>query len=275
MNRIQFSGVLRMKRAFPIFVPVPDDRKRYSVMRFNDNLNVDFTTWQEKKVMMKREDNRSNMATSVTQQDYGAGSVYGRAAREEARRKRYGRQVRNYHKDRQPWLLNIKDIEHFDVKEKKYRSIVDSTGDHADYWVFVKEGDCFVATKVTDWHTFMPRIQHNVLDIDQAEQQFMLRSKVMNQFALKVQMRQQAKDSDERSGKASLVRRLTSFFTNEMSSFFSPLIVGCCRSSRTRMSLRLMKMMRRRRRRRRRMVALMRSRMAVRNGKGSKNEMLA
>jgi len=37
----------------------------------------------------------------------GAGSEYGREQREEARKKKYGMNIKKYNSDEQPWLLNI------------------------------------------------------------------------------------------------------------------------------------------------------------------------
>lgn len=41
-------------------------------------------------------------------QSYGAGSEYGSAARQEARRKKYGRQMQKFQIDAQPWQLSIR-----------------------------------------------------------------------------------------------------------------------------------------------------------------------
>lgn len=68
-------------------------------------------------------------------------------------------------------------------------------GEHADYWVFLKQGEEFLAYKVSrdedspsnfpsvnctiaplkvdDWHKFLPAITHKTLDIDQAEEKFL------------------------------------------------------------------------------------------------------
>ena len=43
-----------------VHVPEPDSTKRYSIAKFNPNLNVDILTWSQKDVRMKREDNRSH-----------------------------------------------------------------------------------------------------------------------------------------------------------------------------------------------------------------------
>ncbi|VDM84137.1 unnamed protein product [Strongylus vulgaris] len=70
-------------------------------------------------------------------------------------------------------------------------------GEHADYWVFLKSGEEFLAYKVDDWHKFLPAITHKTLDIDQAEEKFLERNKVMNQFALKAQIMSQLKAGEE------------------------------------------------------------------------------
>uniref|UniRef100_A0AC35FE51 Transcription initiation factor IIF subunit alpha n=1 Tax=Panagrolaimus sp. PS1159 TaxID=55785 RepID=A0AC35FE51_9BILA len=186
------------KQEFIIHVPKRDPLKRYSITRFNTNLNVDISQWPNKQVYLRREDNRKEVLNDEIVQDYGAGSEYGKAAREEARRKKYGRLARSYKIDKQPWLLDIKESE---TKTKKYKSIPESTGEHADYWIFVKQGNKFFAHKVSEWYQFMPQVQHKVLDIEQAEEQFQQRNRVMNQFALKAQIQQQMKDNEEDGGK--------------------------------------------------------------------------
>uniref|UniRef100_A0AC34F459 Transcription initiation factor IIF subunit alpha n=1 Tax=Panagrolaimus sp. ES5 TaxID=591445 RepID=A0AC34F459_9BILA len=63
------------------------------------------------------------------------------------------------------------------------------------------QGNKFFAHKVSEWYQFLPQVQHKVLDIEQAEEQFQQRNRVMNQFALKAQIQQQMKDSEEDGGK--------------------------------------------------------------------------
>ena len=45
-------------------------------------------------------------------------------------------------------------------------------------------------------HRFIPAIKHKTLDIDQAEEKFSQRNRVMNQFALKAQILSQVKEED-------------------------------------------------------------------------------
>ena len=214
------------KQEFIIHVPKKDPLKRYSITRFNANLNVDINQWPNKDLNLRREDNRREVQNDAIIQDFGAGSEYGKAAREEARRKKYGRLARQYKIDKQPWLLDIKES---DTKTKKYKSIVERTGEHADYWIFVKvrfwskvfkllifenfqQGNKFLAHKVSEWYQFLPQVQHKVLDIEQAEEQFQQRSRVMNQFALKAQIQQQVKDNEEDGGKTARTSNLVIIF---------------------------------------------------------------
>ncbi len=56
---------------------------------------------------MQREDNEAVATFDEIKQEYGAGTEFGRASREEARRKKYGRQTKTYRRDDQPWTLSI------------------------------------------------------------------------------------------------------------------------------------------------------------------------
>ncbi|KHN83356.1 General transcription factor IIF subunit 1 [Toxocara canis] len=181
---------------YVVHIPKLNRHKRYSIIKFSGSLMVDPGRWAaQDSVRMAREDNAAQAAATEIKQDYGAGTEYGSAAREEARRKKYGHQTRKYHLDNQPWRLTIEDQS---GKERKFRSIREGgAGEHADYWVFMKSGEEFHAYKVNDWYQFLPCIQHPVLDIDQAEERFQQRYQVMNQFALKAQIRRQLNAMNE------------------------------------------------------------------------------
>uniref|UniRef100_A0A915AK06 Transcription initiation factor IIF subunit alpha n=1 Tax=Parascaris univalens TaxID=6257 RepID=A0A915AK06_PARUN len=181
---------------YVVHIPKPNRHKRYSILKFSKSLMVDPGRWTtQDSVHMSREDNRAQAAATEIKQDYGAGTEYGSAAREEARRKKYGHQTRRYQVDSQPWRLTVEDQS---GKERKFRSIREGgAGEHADYWIFMKSGGEFHAHKVDDWYQFLPCIQHPVLDIDQAEERFQQRNQVMNQFALKAQIRRQLNAMNE------------------------------------------------------------------------------
>ncbi|KAJ1346963.1 hypothetical protein KIN20_001898 [Parelaphostrongylus tenuis] len=184
------------KSEFVVKVPRRSEHKRYSVLKFNGMDRVDTSRWTvDSMVQMEREDNKSVTLTTQNVQEYGEGTEYGKAARDEARRKKYGRQAKSYRLDNQPWHLSFLEP---DGRLRKMKSIREGgAGEHADYWVFLKSGEEFLAYKVDDWHKFLPAITHKTLDIDQAEEKFLERNKVMNQFALKAQILSQLKTGEE------------------------------------------------------------------------------
>uniref|UniRef100_A0A158P8X9 Transcription initiation factor IIF subunit alpha n=1 Tax=Angiostrongylus cantonensis TaxID=6313 RepID=A0A158P8X9_ANGCA len=142
------------------------EHKRFSVLKFNGMDRVDTSRWSvDSMVQMEREDNRSVALSTQSVQEYGEGTEYGKAARDEARRKKYGRQAKSYKLDNQPWNLSFLEP---DGRLRKMKSIREGgAGEHADYWVFLKSGEEFLAYKVDDWHKFLPAITHKTLDIDQ------------------------------------------------------------------------------------------------------------
>ncbi|KAI6243089.1 Transcription initiation factor IIF subunit alpha [Aphelenchoides fujianensis] len=198
---------------YKVVVPASKGVKKYSILQFNGPLKVDPGTWTRQVIQMAREDNRAHtVGPTEIKQDYGQGSEYGRAAREEQRRKKYGRQARTYHHDRQPWQLTIREPKaeaegggsSTATTDRVFRSVCEGgAGEHSDYWVFLKAGNNFHAHKVDDWYRFMPMPRHRTLDIDQAEEEFQHRNKVLNQFALKAQIQQKLKDADEDGGRVS------------------------------------------------------------------------
>ncbi|GMR36935.1 hypothetical protein PMAYCL1PPCAC_07130, partial [Pristionchus mayeri] len=189
---------------FVVKVPELNDMKRYTVLKFNNSIKIDPTTWAnaECEIKMEREENRVLTSGLPAVQEFGEGTEYGKAAREEARRKKLGRRANQYSIDKQPWRMNITEG---DGKHKKLHSIREAAGTHADYWLFLKSGEEFQAYKVDDWHGFVPAITHKTLDIDEAEEEFTKRNRVMNQFALKAQiqdkMKQKEADEEEEQKK--------------------------------------------------------------------------
>lgn len=77
--------------------------KKFSIMKFNASLGIDFSNWIEPK--LEREQNEVQLKDVKEElPKSGAGSEYGREAREEARRKRY-RSNKKYKPEEQPWIL--------------------------------------------------------------------------------------------------------------------------------------------------------------------------
>lgn len=110
--------------------------KTYSILKFGDSLNIDLPNWSAKKVSMVRENSQAPNLLQEVKQEFGEGTEYGKAAREEARRKKYGRSKKVYEHDKQAWNLTITEPS---GKDRKFRSIREGgAGDHADYWIFQK-----------------------------------------------------------------------------------------------------------------------------------------
>lgn len=88
-------------------VRVPKNtKKKYHMMRFHAALGVDFKTWTHTK--MERENNMKEFkGLDEEMPRYGAGSEFGREQREEARRKKYGINVKKYRPEDQPWILGV------------------------------------------------------------------------------------------------------------------------------------------------------------------------
>ncbi|CAD6190226.1 unnamed protein product [Caenorhabditis auriculariae] len=193
---------------FNVRVPKRDERLRYSVLKFNGMDKVDTSKWAtESQLTLEREDNKGVVLASQTVQDYGEGSEYGKAAREEARRKKFGRQAKHYLIDNQPWNLSFREQ---DGRHRKMRGIREGGAvEHADYWIFLKSSNNeFQAYKVDDWHKFLPAITHKTLDCDQAEEKYSQRNKVMNQFALKAAIQKQLNDGEDGEAVEKLNRSL-------------------------------------------------------------------
>lgn len=172
---------------FSINVPKLSEGKRYSVMKFNLSLGVDVTAWKDPDttISLERENNQRVFEyTNSDQPEFGAGSEYGRAARQEQRRKKLGIAAARYSMGDQPWLLKIGG-----KSERNFKGIREGgAGEHADYWIFKKSGEgMFDALPIEEWYNFMPIARYKTLGIDEAEEQFEKRNKVMNQFALKAQ----------------------------------------------------------------------------------------
>ena len=77
-------------------------------MKFHGGLNIDFDKWPDLSVKMERENNMREFKTlDDDMPKFGAGSEFGKEAREEARRKKYGINLRKYKPDDQPWIMKV------------------------------------------------------------------------------------------------------------------------------------------------------------------------
>ena len=87
---------------------------------------------------MVRENNKKERAQEEEAPEFGAGSEYGKAQREEARRKKYGFVSKKYNPDAQPWLMRVGN-----KKEGKHYRGVREGGVSANtcYYVFTHAQD--------------------------------------------------------------------------------------------------------------------------------------
>lgn len=108
-----------------------NNKKKYSIMKFNGGLKVDFKEWNQ--VKMERENNFKDFGgVGEEMPKFGAGSEFGRAAREEARRKKYVINSRKYKSEDQPWILKTNG-----KTGKKFKGIKEGgVSENAAYYIF-------------------------------------------------------------------------------------------------------------------------------------------
>lgn len=154
-------------------------------MRFNATLNVDFSKWAQ--VKMERENNmKEYKGLEEELPKFGAGSEFGRDAREEARRKKFGITSRKYKPEDQPWILKSGG-----KTGKKFKGIREGgISENAAYYVFTHAADGAIeAFPLHEWYNFQPIQRYKALSAEEAEQEFSRRNKVMNYFSLMLRKR--------------------------------------------------------------------------------------
>nr|XP_012145284.1 PREDICTED: general transcription factor IIF subunit 1 isoform X2 [Megachile rotundata] len=154
-------------------------------MRFNATLNVDFSKWTQ--VKMERENNmKEYKGVEEEMPKFGAGSEFGRDAREEARRKKFGITSRKYKPEDQPWILKSGG-----KTGKKFKGIREGgVSENAAYYVFTHASDGAIeAFPLHEWYNFQPIQRYKALSAEEAEQEFSRRNKVMNYFSLMLRKR--------------------------------------------------------------------------------------
>ena len=165
-------------------IPARDERKQYHIMKFNGSLNIDFSQWDEAR--MVREDNRKIVNSTQSQDDdpkFGAGSVFGKAAKEEARLKKLGINKKEYDPEAQPWMLRAGG-----KKGKKYKGVKQGgVSDNTTFYVFIKGQDgSLEAYPVKNWYNFTPIMTYKALDAEEAEEKFSQREKILNKWSVMV-----------------------------------------------------------------------------------------
>ncbi|XP_012268691.1 general transcription factor IIF subunit 1 isoform X2 [Athalia rosae] len=175
---------------YSIRVP-KNSKKKHNVMRFNATLNVDFSKWTQ--VKMERENNiKEYKGFDEEMPKFGAGSEFGRDAREEARRKKFGITSRKYKPEDQPWILKSGG-----KTGKKFKGIREGgVSENAAYYVFTHAPDGAIeAFPLHEWYNFQPIQRYKALSAEEAEQEFSRRDRVMNFFSL--MLRKRLRNDDE------------------------------------------------------------------------------
>lgn len=119
---------------------------------------------------MERENNMKEFrGTEEEMPKFGAGSEFGRDAREEARRKKHGIVSRKYRPEDQPWILKVGG-----KTGKKFRGNREGgIGENASYYVFTHASDGAIeAFPLQEWYKFQPIQRYKSLSAEEAEEQF-------------------------------------------------------------------------------------------------------
>ncbi|XP_019879698.2 general transcription factor IIF subunit 1-like isoform X2 [Aethina tumida] len=167
--------------------------KRYHVMRFNGTLDVDFEKWTQ--VKMERENNmKEYKGVDEDQPKFGAGSEFGREAKEEARRKKLGIVARKYRADDQPWILKS-----YGSTVKKFKGIREGgVSENTAYYVFTHAEDGAIeAFPLHEWYKFQPIQRYKALSAEEAEEEFNKRNKHLNYFSLMLRKRLKGDEDTE------------------------------------------------------------------------------
>ncbi|KAK3091899.1 hypothetical protein FSP39_023552 [Pinctada imbricata] len=170
------------------------------MMKFATGADVDFVKLSQTPVRMERENNLKEYKSAYDidlMPKYGAGSEYGREQKEEARRKKYGIQIKKYNPEDQPYIMKIgKGKEAKKMKGVREGTITDNTS----YYIFTQCADnAFEAIPIEEWYTFSPMIRYKYLNSEEAEEEFnRLRDKTMNLFS--VMVRNRVRNEEDKEG---------------------------------------------------------------------------
>jgi len=161
---------------------------KYQMMKFNSTLNIDFSKWSHAK--MERDISKAD--SGIVEEDipkFGAGSEFGREARLEARKRRYGGNKKVSQSS--PWILK--------VGGKKFKGVREGgITDNSSYYLFTHGDDGVInALKLEEWYNFQPVQRYKTLTVEEAEEEFGRRNKVMNHFTVMLQKRLKNEDDED------------------------------------------------------------------------------
>lgn len=180
-------------------LPQNDVPKKYSILKFNESNNVDFTSCGQ--VKLERENNFKEFKSAYdldTMPKFGAGSEFGREQKEEARKKKYGIKIRKYNPQEQPWSLKLGTGK----QARRFKGIrKGGVQESASYYIFTQRPDgAFEASPVEEWYDFLPQAKYKALSAEEAEEEFTKRGKTWNHFAIMVSKRLKGADNQDGDG---------------------------------------------------------------------------
>jgi transcription initiation factor TFIIF subunit alpha len=171
-----------------------------SVMRFNGALNVDMGKWAHLKMLRDDHTSRPKAEPVFTDNQadmpkFGAGSEYGREAREEARRRKYGQHKKKINAEDHPWVLKAVTA---DKQTKRFKGVREGTiSSNASYFIFTQATDGqFEVFPVSQWYNFTPIQTYKSLSAEEAEEEFGRRNKILNYFSVMVRKRMKGDEAD-------------------------------------------------------------------------------
>ncbi|RNA22931.1 general transcription factor IIF subunit 1 [Brachionus plicatilis] len=127
----------------------------------------------------------------------GQGSEFNKEAKELARRRKYGYVPKKFHAEDLPWLINTKGSEKEKTRDKQFIG-KKAISENSCYFVFIKCADGgFEAHPLEDWYTFAPHKTYKTLDIDEAEEEFKRRHKILNKYMIMANKRKAEEGEEE------------------------------------------------------------------------------
>ncbi|CAH8479444.1 unnamed protein product [Schistosoma haematobium] len=200
-------------REMQVRVPNKKD-KRFSVLRFHAADRLDLSSAPE--VFMQRENNLKayrSLYNTTEMPDTGAGSEFGREAKEEARLKKFGVVRESYKPDDQPWLMTVGKGK---ANRRRFRGVREgSVSENVEYFVFCqcKDGN-FDAYPVNAWYKMKPEISYRFLREDEAEAEYSRLHKTLNLFNVMVKRKLTDNVSDDETNMDREISKGLKFLTS-------------------------------------------------------------
>jgi len=186
------------EQEFVVRVPNREENKKFHVMKFNTSdkasVNVDFSKWSQARMVRENNEKIFKPMKETDEPKFGAGSAFGKDAKEEARMKKLGIIRKKYNPDIQPWLMRVGG-----KGGRKYKGVREGgVTANTTYYVFTHGKDgAFEAYPINEWYNFTPMMRYKTLDADEAEEKFAQRGKILNKWAVMVNKKLKPDQEDE------------------------------------------------------------------------------